>query len=439
MQTDEPNLSATTTIVEVPKELLKVSMVNSCLKKLKYYFASFDTVVKERTTATAITEGTWGFEHTKACFRDDIIPFVKALKELFTSFYQCLIDEVTEVQNVFMQMELAIEQHREEKNKFQNKMENVLQENDRLLTQALSVEIVNVVVHDNVKSACLNVDVCAHCKNILSSSESAPTFAELFEINELKAQDQAKDTVILKLKEKIRSLNGDVNERTVKREVEEIETLNIELDHKFTKLVAEKEHLKQTYKQLYDSIKSSRFRSKEQCDDLFNKVNLKSAEVSDLNASLQEKVLVITALKEQLNKHKGKAVLTEDVSLNPIDPDLLKVDVAPLVLKLSKNRTAHTDYIRHTQEEAATLKEIIESERLLSPLNTSLDYACKYTRQIQELLLILQQTCPCLTDLGTKLMAVTPKNKTKQIRPTEQITKSGKTTVTTPPANTKKS
>nr|GEZ30844.1 hypothetical protein [Tanacetum cinerariifolium] len=161
----------------------------------------------------------------------------------------------------------------------------------------------------------------------------------------------------------------------VKREVEEIETLNIELDHKVTKLIAENEHLKQSYKKLYDSMKSSRVRSKEQCDDLINKVNLKSAEVYDLNASLQEKVLVITTLKEQLNKLKGKTVLTEAVSLNPIDPELLKVDVAPLVPKLRKNRTAHTDYIRHTQEEAATLREIVESERLLSPLNTSLDYA----------------------------------------------------------------
>nr|GEU78237.1 integrase, catalytic region, zinc finger, CCHC-type, peptidase aspartic, catalytic [Tanacetum cinerariifolium] len=146
---------------------------------------------------------------------------------------------------------------------------------------------------------------------------------ELFEINELKAQAQAKDTMILKLKEKLRFLNGDVNERNVKRELEETKTLNIELDHK-------------------------------------------------------EKVLVITALKEQLNKLKGKPVLTEAVSLNPIDPDLLKVDVAPLVPKLHKNRTGHADYIRHTQEEAATLKEIVESERLLSPLNTSLDYAFKY-------------------------------------------------------------
>nr|GFA40235.1 hypothetical protein [Tanacetum cinerariifolium] len=249
VQTDKPNLSGTT-IVEVPKELPKVSMVNSCLKKLKFHLASFDMVVKERTTATAITEGTWGFKHTKACFRDDIIPFVKSLKELFISFYQCLIDEA-----------------------------------------------------------------------------------------------QAKDSVILKLKEKLNSLNGDVKERKVKRDVEEIVTLNIELDHKVTKLAAENEYLKQTYKQLYDSIKS-----------------------------LREKVLVITDLKVQLNKLKGKAILTKAVSLNPIDPELLKVDVAPLVPKLRKNRTAHTDYIRHTQEEAA-LREIIESERLLSPLNTSLVYA----------------------------------------------------------------
>nr|GEW25639.1 hypothetical protein [Tanacetum cinerariifolium] len=238
----------------------------------------------------------------------------------------------------------------------------------------------------------------------------------------------------MKLKEKLHSLNGDVNERNVKREVEEIETLNIELDHKVTKLLAETEHLKQTYKQLYDSIKSSHVRSKEQCEDLINKVNLKSAEVSDLNASLQEKVLAITALKAQLNKLKGKVVLTEAVSLNPIDPELLKVNVAPLAPKLNKNRTAHTDYIRHTQEEDAPLKEIVESERLLSPLNTSLDYACKYTRRMQELLIILQQTCPRLTNLGTKLVAVTPKNKNKHIRLTEQITKSGKTTVTTPPS-----
>nr|GFB55330.1 hypothetical protein [Tanacetum cinerariifolium] len=78
------------------------------------------------------------------------------------------------------------------------------------------------------------------------------------------------------------------------------------------------------------------------------------------------------------DKLKGKEVITEAVTLNPIDPKLLKVDVTPVVPKLRKNRTAHIDYIRHTQGEAATLRKIVESERLLSSLNTSLDYAWQF-------------------------------------------------------------
>ncbi|GKB37264.1 retrovirus-related pol polyprotein from transposon TNT 1-94 [Tanacetum coccineum] len=56
----DPSHSSTTVIVEVPKELPTVSMVNTSLKKLKRHLTGFDLVVKERTTATAITEGTWG-------------------------------------------------------------------------------------------------------------------------------------------------------------------------------------------------------------------------------------------------------------------------------------------------------------------------------------------------------------------------------------------
>ncbi|GKG15951.1 hypothetical protein Tco_0358274, partial [Tanacetum coccineum] len=38
----EPTLSSRPTKVEVPKELPKVSMVNTSLKKLKYHLAGFD-------------------------------------------------------------------------------------------------------------------------------------------------------------------------------------------------------------------------------------------------------------------------------------------------------------------------------------------------------------------------------------------------------------
>nr|GEV71093.1 hypothetical protein [Tanacetum cinerariifolium] len=186
----------------------------------------------------------------------------------------------------------------------------------------------------------------------------------------------------MKLKERIKSLSVNVKEEKIKRELEEIETINIELDHRVTKLVAENKHFKQTYKQLYDSIKSSRVRSKEQCDDLIKQVNIKSAKNSDLYASLQKKVLVIIALKNTISKLKGKAIVNEAVTLHPINPELLKIDVAPLAPKLRNNKTAHNDYLKHTQEEIAILRKIVENERLLNPLNTFLEYVCKYTKRV---------------------------------------------------------
>ncbi|GKB82404.1 hypothetical protein Tco_0949299 [Tanacetum coccineum] len=362
----EPTLSSRPTIVEVPKELPKVSMVNTSLKKLKHHLAGFDVVVKERTTPTAITEGSWGFEHTKACFRDEIIPFVKALKDLFNTFNQYLVDELSEVQNVFHQMEQAVEQHRLESKTFEVKMNQVLNENERLLEQVLSKDIVNIIVNSSVNIASVNVHECEKClkletellkkkdfvekeiydklfksfttleKHCISlevdtqlnqeifqrdnsvSNQSAPSFDQLFELNELKAQSQEKDTVIKKLKERINALSGKKNEDKIKQELEEIETINIELDHRVTKLIAENEHLKQTYKQLFDSIK-------------------------------------LAPLKDDLRKLKGKAIVDNDITKHPSDPEMLKFDVEPITPKLLNKQTAHSAYMWHTQEETIEL------------------------------------------------------------------------------------
>ncbi|GJV56926.1 hypothetical protein Tco_1457931 [Tanacetum coccineum] len=192
------------------------------------------------------------------------------------------------------------------------------------------------------------------------SNQSAPSFDQYFELNELKAQSQEKDTVIKKLKERIKSLSENMNEDKVKKDIEEIETINIELDHRVSKLIAENEHLKQTYKQLYDLIKPTRIRSKEQCDALVSQVNQKSIEISDLNVSLQEKDLVITTLKNDLRKLKGKALVDNVVTKHTIAPEMLKINVEPINPRLLNNRTAYSDYLKHTQEEAAILREIVE-------------------------------------------------------------------------------
>ncbi|GJY69487.1 hypothetical protein Tco_0472469, partial [Tanacetum coccineum] len=202
---ENPSPSCRPTKVEVPIELPKVSMVNTSLKKLKHHLAGFDVVIKERTTATAITEGSWGVSN----------------------------------------------------------------------------------------------------------------------------------------------------------------------------LIAKNEHLKQTYKQLYDSIKPTRIQSKEQCDAFVIQVNQKFIEISDLNVSLQEKDLVITAVKNELKKLKGKDLADNVVTKNPISPEMLKINVEPIALRLMNNKTAHSNYLRHTQEQAAILREIVEQGKSQNPLNNSLDSTLK--------------------------------------------------------------
>ncbi|GJV87340.1 retrovirus-related pol polyprotein from transposon TNT 1-94 [Tanacetum coccineum] len=429
VNSSEPTLSIRPTNVEVPKELPKVSMVNTSLKKLKHHLANFDVVVKERTTPTAITEGSWGFEHTKACFRDEIIPFVKALKDLFSTFNQHLVDELSEVQNVFYQMEQAVEQHRIESKTFEVKMNQVLNENERLLEQVMSRDIVNLLVNSSVDNDSVNVHECQKCLKLETELQTdfvkRETYDKLF-----KTQSQEKDTVIKKLKERIKSLSGKIDKDKIKQDFKEIETINIELDHRVTKLIAENEHLKHTYKQLYDSIKPTRNRLKEQCDDLINQVNIKSAKISDLNASLQEKALAITTLKDELRKLKGKSLVDNNVSNHSSDPELHLVNVEPITPKLLNKRTAHSAYIKHSQEEAAVLRDLVDHIKANYPLDPLLESACKYTKLIQEMLSKISKTRPSINSSGEQLVAVTPMKKVKRVRFTELVTSSRNTKTT---------
>ncbi|GKB46722.1 hypothetical protein Tco_0897475, partial [Tanacetum coccineum] len=78
---------------------------------------------------------------------------------------------------------------------------------------------------------------------------------------------------VLKSGQQSQFLKEKGNEAKVKNDIDVIETINIELEHSVAKLLAEneqlhkeKEHLKQTYKDLFDSIKSTRVQTKNQKD-----------------------------------------------------------------------------------------------------------------------------------------------------------------------------
>ncbi|GJY09898.1 hypothetical protein Tco_0378083 [Tanacetum coccineum] len=134
--------------------------------------------------------------------------------------------------------------------------------------------------------------------------------------------------------------------------------------------------------------------------------------------NLYEKDLVITALKEELRKLKVKSVVSCRESVNKpkvIAPIVHKVELEPLSPKLKNNKEAHVDYIMITKENADTLCDVVEQARTSNPLDNVLAYACMYTKQIQELLVYVSDTCPSSSSKSKKLVAVTPMNKARKV------------------------
>ncbi|GJZ48680.1 hypothetical protein Tco_0602512 [Tanacetum coccineum] len=133
-------------------------------------------------------------------------------------------------------------------------------------------------------------------KDSVSNNQNALEILEYFKNNDLKAQLQAKDTTICKLKEHIKSMRENDKEEKVKHEMDEIETINIELEHSVAKLLSENEHLhkeikhlKKIYKDHFDSIKKTCALSKEHGDSLIAQLNSKSMENADLKRQIQDK------------------------------------------------------------------------------------------------------------------------------------------------------
>ncbi|GJU65508.1 hypothetical protein Tco_1247343 [Tanacetum coccineum] len=187
---------------------------------------------------------------------------------------------------------------------------------------------------------------------------------------------QGKDTTIKKLIEKVKDLRK--NPDRIKMEYDEIETINIELEHSVTKLLSENEnlskeivYLKQIFKEQFDSIKKSCVSNKEQHDSLVAQMNLKTMENADLQVQIQEK--------------------------------------------------AHLDYIHKSRENANVLREIVEEVRASNPLDGELDLACKYVERIQEKLVHVHDLCPCLATLKERLISFNQKNKDSKIKPADPV------------------
>ncbi|GJV11199.1 retrovirus-related pol polyprotein from transposon TNT 1-94 [Tanacetum coccineum] len=160
-------------------------------------------MVKVNTTPGAITEGAWGFEHTKKVFMKEVIPFLKSLKELFNDFDKGLNHEITKVKTVFEQMETAVEQCFIDKKYFEIEKKELVLEHERLLKHIIYLNVKNVLIHANAN--CLDND----------------NFALEFVINEYKSMEKSyvdEYSENLKLKAELAKKN-DMVEKSVYNEL----------------------------------------------------------------------------------------------------------------------------------------------------------------------------------------------------------------------------
>ncbi|GJV12819.1 hypothetical protein Tco_1354360 [Tanacetum coccineum] len=114
-------------------------------------------------------------------------------------------------------------------------------------------------------------------------------------------------------------------------------------------------------------------------------LNSKSMENADLKRQIQDRVFVITSLKNDLQKLKGKET-AKNAALIPIAttiaPGMFKIDLEPLAPRLLNNSEAHIDYLKHTQEQADILRGIVEQAKTKQTLDNALDFAVVCARQL---------------------------------------------------------
>ncbi|GJZ18627.1 hypothetical protein Tco_0554750 [Tanacetum coccineum] len=173
-------------------------------------------------------------------------------------------------------------------------------------------------------------------------------------------------------------LNETSNKAKFKKEIEVLETINVELEHSVAKLLAENEklhkeneHLKQTYKDLYDSIKKTRVQTKDHNDSLIAQINSKTVENADLKAQIQEKVKMddpnITMeeyirLKEEKARRRGKVYNWETATYGKIGYD---EDVNDLISV-------------ETKFPAIMFNDTLMSEPTVSYLNNEIDFRVSF-------------------------------------------------------------
>nr|GFA92361.1 hypothetical protein [Tanacetum cinerariifolium] len=132
------SVSSKYTATLVSKVLPTTSQVKIYIFTLIQLFSEFDKTCKKRITPSAITDGERGFEQTKACYLQEVIPFFQTIKDNFEGIQIALTKEVKQIKDVFEELEAEVAHCTVDRKHDAIDRKNLLIANDNLIAECLS-------------------------------------------------------------------------------------------------------------------------------------------------------------------------------------------------------------------------------------------------------------------------------------------------------------
>ncbi|GJY33083.1 retrovirus-related pol polyprotein from transposon TNT 1-94 [Tanacetum coccineum] len=131
---------------EVPSKLPQRVLVNASLKSINSTFAPLRISVRKEQHLINVQKVTGELKHTQAVF-DNVINSIQNFNNIFNVFDRDILNEIMEVQTVFNQMDVAVQQFSVDKQCLEITKKELFLENDRLLQKIMSQDVLLTVMN----------------------------------------------------------------------------------------------------------------------------------------------------------------------------------------------------------------------------------------------------------------------------------------------------
>ncbi|GKD55915.1 hypothetical protein Tco_1289302 [Tanacetum coccineum] len=232
------------------------------LYNIKVGFEKLSLLIKQNSKRASIFYTSPAeIERIEFC-QKQVKPILNELQVYLDAFQDLFHRDIKEMKDAFEQNDVYLDEIENQNDLLKDQLlEASLTEDIKNLVITSCVEIRNKDLHDEIER------ISKESKDVSNESKTVDTACnDAFEVKqELSKRIVELEKDLSKSEAKVQRSKVEIkqcDEVKVKDDFDEIETKNIELEYRVASLIKENEHLKLTYKNLFDSIKKSRVQTK---------------------------------------------------------------------------------------------------------------------------------------------------------------------------------